>query len=104
MRKSRKKLKENETIPSSKEAPMVRSMQTLPNVDVSRMTPSSVVMSQMTPSSVVMSQLTPSSVVMSQVTPSSVPVPVAEPKRRPTKAELDLSLRENDANVMLYIL
>ena len=92
MRKSRKKLKENETIPSSKEAPMV--MQTLPNVDVS----------QMTPSSVVMSQLTPSSVVMSQVTPSSVPVPVAEPKRRPTKAELDLSLRENDANVMLYIL
>ena len=58
VRKIRQKLKENETVPTSKEAPMVRSMQTLTNVVVSRMTPSSVVMSQMTPSSVVMSQMT----------------------------------------------
>ena len=65
VRKSRTKLKEIEIVPTSKEAPMVRSMQTLTNAVVSRMTPRSMGMSQITPSSVVMSQLTPSSVVMS---------------------------------------
>ena len=53
--RAEQKLKENETVPTSKEAPTVRAIQTLTNVVVSWMTTSSVVMSQMTPSSVVMS-------------------------------------------------
>ena len=59
VRNSRQKLNENETVPTSKEAPMVRSMQTLTNVMVSWMTLTSVVMSQTIPISVVMPKRLP---------------------------------------------